>query len=89
EDDDSGYKCQVIANNASDLDYSQLIDNVGDGISGEDVSLALLNTMHNLENTIDFIFSVDILNNLVIYLEWAIFSSLNLKVNLINNTVLQ
>ncbi|CAG8613215.1 42066_t:CDS:2 [Gigaspora margarita] len=74
---------------ALDPEYSQLMDDIGDRISGENVSLTLLNTIYELENAINFIFLMNILNNPIACLKRAILSPLNIEVNLINDTVLQ
>ncbi|CAG8629471.1 22822_t:CDS:2 [Gigaspora margarita] len=75
--------------NANNPEYSQFMDNIGDGIDGKNVFLPLLSTIHELDKAIDFIFPTHLLDNLIICLWRAILSPLNKEVNSLNNTILQ
>ncbi|CAG8507812.1 4218_t:CDS:2, partial [Racocetra persica] len=63
------YNLQQSIQDALDPEYSQLIDDIGDGISDEQVPLTLLNTTYRLEDAVNFIFPADVLNNPIIYLK--------------------
>ncbi|CAG8624192.1 4174_t:CDS:2 [Diversispora eburnea] len=52
-----------------DMEYLRLIDDIGNSINGENISLSLLTTTHKLDDTIDFIFPTSILNNSIAFLQ--------------------
>lgn len=83
------YNLQQPIRDANDPEYSQFMDNIGDGIDGENVSLLLLSITNELDKAINFIFPAHLLNNLNACLQQAILSPLNKEVNSINNTILQ
>ncbi|CAG8821200.1 18985_t:CDS:2, partial [Gigaspora margarita] len=57
------YNLQQPVRDASDPEFSKFMDDVGDGINGEDISLSLLNSTNDLNKAINFIFPINILNN--------------------------
>ncbi|CAG8819006.1 46109_t:CDS:2, partial [Gigaspora margarita] len=60
------YNLQQPIRDANDPEYSKFMDDIGDGINGENISLPLLNKIHELDKAINFVFPPNILNNPVI-----------------------
>ncbi|CAG8804892.1 37452_t:CDS:2, partial [Gigaspora margarita] len=71
------YDLQQPVQDASDSKFLKFIDDVGDGINGEDISLLLLNSTNDLNEAINFVFLINILNNPILCLQQAILSQLN------------
>ncbi|CAG8503001.1 4490_t:CDS:2, partial [Scutellospora calospora] len=57
------YKLKQPVRDVHDLEYSQLMDKIGNGIDGENVSLALLKMTHEINDVIDFAFPETMLND--------------------------
>ncbi|CAG8513460.1 22701_t:CDS:2 [Gigaspora margarita] len=73
---------------AHDLAYSKLMDNIGDGVSEENVSLKLLKTTCEMDDVIEFTFPETVLNNLNECQKRAILCLLNSEVDSVNEVIL-
>ncbi|KAH0603502.1 uncharacterized protein H6S33_007824 [Morchella sextelata] len=78
--------------NASDLEYAEWVDQIGDGCQESNesfVNLDLIESLDSIEEAIDFLFPTEVLQNPAIVSHHAFLSPLNINVDQFNLAILE
>lgn len=73
---------------AQDPEYTAYVDRIGEDHVNQQVSLDILEPVHNMEDCIQFLFPPDIITNPLLCLKHAFLSPRNISVDDFNNKVL-